>query len=306
MAISSLAHQDRRAAVLRLPRTLTDRWTALPPQTRRVIVDVGVRTVITAWAVWLLIRYGPHAVTHIWAVLRTGSSDEIIRLGIAVLICYIVGGYAMHLLRAVTVTSIPGQAPPSIGTAIAMTSDGRERLATRRQQTAAHEAAHATVALALGAIDVRTTTIPQGGDVGGLTTSTWQRPTGTDAVSQQAWRALVLTLAGHVHDVDSGVLDGGSRRDLDQVSQLALTILSARGPVPCGCPMCGGLYRGEMTFDGLLLHAGDQARHLLAAHTAGHAAIAAALIPPTALTDAALRELAGFAGTPRGEASSSC
>lgn len=72
--------------------------------------------------------------------------------------------------------------------------------------------------------------------------------------------------------------------------------------------MCGDLYRGEMTFDGLMLHASDQARHLLAAHTAGHAAIAAALNPPTTLTDAALRELAGCAGTagvPSGDVSSS-
>lgn len=221
MATSSPAHQDRRAAVLRLLRTLTDRWTTLPPQTRRIIVDVGWRTVFTAWTVWCLIRYGPQVITQIYAVLRAGSSDEVIRFVIVLVICYIVVEYAMHLLTVVT--PIPGEAPPPIGTAIAMASEERER----RKQTAAHEAAHATVALALGALDVRTTTIPQGGDVGGLTTATWQRPTGTDAVSQQAWRSLVLTLAGHVHDVDSGVLDGGSRRDLDQVSQLAFTILCA-------------------------------------------------------------------------------
>jgi hypothetical protein len=162
-----------------------------------------------------------------------------------------------------------------------MLARAEDEMAVERR--ASHEAAHATVALALGRGEVGAH-VHLHKNTGGSVT--YQNPEG-EAPSDVLFTNLVIAVAGFVSDVDNGVNDYGSTSDLKKAQRYSLMIISS--------DQRPARYGGALTTDGLFTEASMICRQILEVNRQSMTAISTALVEKRELRT---EELTSFAITP--------
>ncbi len=267
---------SRGSRLISRARYLLRRFHSVEPETRKRIT-ASLFVIIMYGGFWYLIAVaGVDVLTAGWSRVSQASADEIIRLIVVVLLMWVMLCAVRELFRNWKWVNRVGA--------------GKQENQVRR--IAGHEAAHATVALAVGAVGVRATTFLSGPDDGGHTTTQFEHDSASP-LTEQVWAALVVAMAGHARDVDLGIFEPNSSADFDLARHLAFTILSAGDGTPCGCKQCRAHTdgRGEATIEKLMLHASWEARAHLRAHSDALSAITEGLVTYRAMNDQQLRNL---------------
>lgn len=152
-----------------------------------------------------------------------------------------------------------------------------------RTRRARHEAAHAAIALHVGMENVAADIMIHGSRGGRVT---YETPNGS--LVDAAYADMLISFGGHIVDVQGGRFDGGSQADMRSLTEEALLVLST-GLLPTG-------YTGELTLDGLVCAARDEATRILEESAGIVDAIAIALEQDHRLSADRLLEISAEAG----------
>jgi hypothetical protein len=158
-----------------------------------------------------------------------------------------------------------------------------------RMDAAHHEAAHAVATLVVGRRIRRVEVFNNHTDDATNGTSTQQTSDDERATAQLFWDALRISMAGHVWDIEHGVLNSGSWKDWNNSLFYATCLTS------CGQPVTG-LPVAELDPMMAIVAARTDASTILAANADWIERVAVALASSGELNEAEIRDLGPGAG----------
>lgn len=236
----------------------------------RILAKVGIRP-------WTLVKAGMFVLVlifahnlwfaggmgrEVWQLLQKMSADpqsftQGVFAAAVLLVTVRIGLRAIFSRRY----SAPGVLAAPLGSAVPRnwpeTADPTNTAMLSVDRIARHEAVHAVVARSLGGevLQVETRPLRQSGHTAHTVALSTAAAEGV-AAADQHMRALIVSIAPHVDEIDRGVHNVGASSDLLQATQSAYTI-QAIGKAPTD-------YDGDLTVEALLRAGRARAREILA------------------------------------------